>query len=174
MLVTILDLKQETGLTAPAIRSAIAAAGVALHPPADGERGGRYDHDAAIAAIKGNVSFGHVAEHAASGRGVVTDASFNSLAGARSRVEMAKAERMELENDVRTGKLVDREAVTATGVELIVRVRTALLSVGTRAAAQVVGKSDHLAVAEIINATVREVLGELATHDQFNEHVLNG
>ena len=162
MLVTVMQLKSETGLTAPAIRNAIASAGVAVHAPTPGERGNRYDHDAAIAAIKGNVSFGHVAEHAASGRGEVTDTSFNSLAGARARVELAKAIRMGQDNDVRTGKLVERQAVTDSIVEIVVRVRTALLGIGTRAAPLVIGDTDMLSVITKINAAAREFWPSLA------------
>ena len=163
--VSVKQLKIDTGLSVPTIRDACRRAGVP-------SIAGHFDRDAALAAVRSQVDPARVAGHAVAGLGNVP--VVNSYADARARSETARAEKLELETSVRRGELVERAVVQATGVDFIVRVRTALLSVGSRAAPQVIGKTDHLTIADIINVTVREVLGELATHDQFNEHVLNG
>lgn len=165
-LVSAKQLKTETGLSVPTIRDACLRSGVA-------ETDGFYDRDAAIAAVKGNVDPSRVSGHAASGLGGQSGSAISALAISRARAEEARARKLETENARIDGTLVERAAVIAAGCDLIARVRGALLSVGQRAAPVVSGLTDHLTIADAINAAVREVLGELADHDAFNLAVLS-
>jgi hypothetical protein len=164
-LVSAKQLKIDTGVSVPTVRAACARAGVL-------SQNGNYDRDAAVAAIKAHVDPARVAGHRASGLGDQSGSEIKTLASARARAEEARARKLEVELEKSEGRLVERDAVIAAGCELIARVRGALLSVGQRAAPKVSGLSDHLTIADAINSAVREVLGELADHDAFNDAVL--
>ena len=163
--VSLKRLKTETGLSIPTLRDACRRAGVP-------EDAGCYDRDLALAAVRAQVDPARVAGHAVSGLGNVPIA--NTYADARARSETARAEKLELETLVRRGELVERAAVTASCTEIVVRVRTALLGIGTRAAPLVLGKTDLLETINTINAAARQVLGELADDQSLNDAVLNG
>ena len=160
------QLKAETRLSVPTIKSACERAGV----PAVA---GNYDHDAALAAIRNEVDPARTAGHALGGLCDLTPtAPVTAYASARARSEEARASKLELDASLRIGRLVEREAVTAALVEIVVKVRTALLGIGSRAAPLVMGRSDMLEIAEIINGAAREVLGELADDQTLNDAVL--
>ena len=160
------QLKAQTGLSVPTIRAACERAGV----PAVA---GNYDHDAALAAIRAEVDPARTAGHAVSGLGNVSPtAPVSAYASARARSEEARAAKLELDAALRSGRLVEREAVTAALVEIVVKVRTALLGIGTRAAPVVIGKTDMLEIADAINDAARDVLGELADDQSLNDAVL--
>ena len=164
-LVSVKQLKVETGLSIPTIRDACRRANVACNA-------GHFDRDAALAAVRSQVDPARVAGHAVSGLGNV--AVPNTYADARARSETARAEKLELETSVRKGELVERQAVTDSITEIVVRVRTAILGIGTRAAPLVLGDTDMLSVITKINHAAREVCAELADHDVLNDAVLNG
>ena len=164
--VSVKQLKAETGLSIPTIRAACERAGVPTVA-------GAYDHDAALAAIRAEVDPARTAGHALGGLGDLTPtAPVSAYASARARSEEARASKLELDASLRIGRLVEREAVTAALVEIVVKVRTALLGIGSRAAPLVMGRSDMLEIAEIINGAAREVLGELADDQTLNDAVL--
>lgn len=126
-------------------------------------RGG-YDFDAAVAAVNANADPARVAGHA-----VTRDngAASSPMMEARVHFETLKAKRLEIENAKAEGQLVSREAVTATGVHIITTARTALLTLGYRAAEKVAGKTDVREIARLIDAEVRDVLGALADETKF-------
>ena len=160
------QLKALCGLSIPTIRAACDRAGVAAVA-------GNFDQDAALAAIAAEVDPARTAGHALSGLGDVSPtATVSAYASARARSEEARASKLELDAAIRTGRLVEREAVTAALVEVVVKVRTALLGIGSRAAPIVSGKTDLLEIADAINACAREVLGELADDQSLNDAVL--
>jgi phage terminase Nu1 subunit (DNA packaging protein) len=166
MLVSAKAVKVITGVSVETVRAACERAGVVIHP------GRLYEQDAAVAAVASHADPARIAGHAASGLGNAQSAEISTLASARARAEEARAKKLETENARTEGLLVERAAVVAAGCDLIARVRGALLSVGQRAAPVVSGLTDHLVIADAINASVREVLGELSDHDLFNDAVL--
>ena len=168
MLVSAKTIKQITNVSVPTVRHACERAGVVIHP------GHLYERDEAVAAVASHADPARIAGHGASGLGNAQSAEISTLASARARAEEARARKLETENARTEGLLVERAAVVAAGCDLIVRVRGALLSVGQRAAPVVSGLVDHQAIADAINAAIREVLAELSDHDLFNEAVLNG
>jgi len=89
------------------------------------------------------------------------------LRDARTRHEDLKARKLELETGQLEGRLIDREAVTATGLHIITTARTALLSLGHRIAEKVANKSDIKEIARIVENEVRDVLGALADEKTF-------
>ncbi|SRR5258708_23566122 len=165
-LVSAKQIKIDTGISVPTVRAACALAGVPVHS------GNLYDRDAAIAAVRANAEPGRLTGHAAAGLGNVQGPEIATYASARTLVAGLQARKLQLEIETSEGRLVDRASVVAAGVDLITRVRGALLSVGTRSATSVAGKTDALEIATIINGTVFEVLAELADHDVFNDAVL--
>jgi hypothetical protein len=90
-----------------------------------------------------------------------------SLTDARVRHEELRARKLEIENAKAEGRLIDREAVTATGAHIIATARTALLSLGYRLAEKVAGKTDLREIATIIENETRDVLGALADESKF-------
>ena len=160
------QLKVETGLSVPTIRSACERAAVPSHA-------GNFDHDAALAAIRDNVDPARTAGHALGGAGDLSpSAPVSAYASARARSEEARAQKLELDAAIRSGRLVERESVTLALVEIVVKVRTALLGIGSRAAPLVIGRTDMLEIAEIINGAARDVLGELSDEQSLNDAVL--
>jgi hypothetical protein len=89
------------------------------------------------------------------------------LRDARTRHEDLKARKLELETGQLEGRLIDREAVTATGMHIITTARTALLSLGHRIADKVANKSDTKEIARIVENEIRDVLGVLGDPDKF-------
>ena len=164
--VSVKQLKAETRLSVPTIKAACERAGVP-------NVAGAFDHDAALAAIRAEVDPARTAGHAVSGLGDLTPtAPVSAYASARARSEEARASKLELDAALRTGRLVERESVTLALTEIVVRVRTALLGIGTRAAPIVIGKTDMLEIADAINAAARDVLEELADDQSLNDAVL--
>lgn len=90
-----------------------------------------------------------------------------ALTDVRRRHEDLKARQLELEIAQQEGRLIDREAVTATGAHIIATARTALLSLGHRVATKIAGKTDVKEIARIVEAEVRDVLGVLGDPDKF-------
>ena len=158
---TIQRIADATGVDQATVRRALALSGLKAG------RGG-YDFASAVGIVRANADPARIAGHAASGRGEggSTD-SVSTLADARARSEMMRARKLELENAKAEGKLIDREAVTATGAHIIATARTALLSLGYRLAEKVAGKTDIREIAGLIEAEVRDVLGVLADETKF-------
>jgi hypothetical protein len=165
-LVSAKQLKAETNLSIPTIRAACLRAGVAVID-------GLFDHDSAIAATQTRVDPSRVAGHAANGHGDQPHSSaITTLADSRAYGERMRARKIEIEVLQAEGRLVERAEVIATGRDLIVKVKSALLNLGTRAAPQVVGNDDIADIARKINDHVRAVLGELSGEDVWNDSVL--
>jgi hypothetical protein len=165
-LVSAKQLKAETHLSTPTIRAACLRAGVRMEA-------GLFDHQAALAAIRSEVDPARVAGHAASGLGDQPHGSaITTLADSRAYGERMRARKIEIEVLQAEGKLVDRDEVIATGRDFIVRVKSALLNLGTRAAPHVVNNSDIADIARKINEQVRSILGELSSEDVWNDSVL--
>lgn len=89
------------------------------------------------------------------------------LTDARTRHEGLKARKLELETGQLEGRLIDREAVTATGAHIIATARTALLSLGYRVAEKIAGKTDVKEITCIVEAEICDVLGVLADETAF-------
>lgn len=111
--------------------------------------------------------------HAANGRGEGGDASFNEIAAANAEHKRLQTEKIRISNAKALGKLVDREAVTQTGIRIIAEARTALVTVGYRAAPKLVGKTDPAEIAGIIESEIIACLGELSDDTAFLARVLD-
>ena len=114
-----------------------------------------------------------IAGHAASSgkKTSATDAT-STLATARARAEEARANKLELEIDVRRGQLVEREAVENTLLDVIARARTQLLNIGHRCASKLVNMGDETEIARIVNAEARLALSELSDVNRLTEEAL--
>jgi len=85
---------------------------------------------------------------------------------ARQRFEELKAQKLELEIAVTEGRLIDRQAVTDTGVRLLTEIREAFLRLGRRVADQAVGK-DAREIARLVESEARTILEDLADEKRF-------
>jgi hypothetical protein len=158
---TIQKIAEETGVNQATVRRALAAAGLTAG------RGG-YDFAQAVDIVSALADTARVVGHAANGRGEGgSTAAASALAEAKVRRESLQARRLEIENAKAEGRLIDREAVTATGAHIIATARTALLSLGYRVAEKVAGKADVREIARIVDDEVRAVLGVLADETAF-------
>lgn len=126
-------------------------------------RGG-YDFAEAVAAVNANADPARVNGHAVT-RGNAGNGG--AMMDARTRHEELKARKLEIENQKLEGELISRAAVTATGIHIITTTRTALLTLGYRLAEKVANKSDVREIAGIVDAEVRDVLGELSDETKF-------
>lgn len=159
------ELKALTGRSVPAIRNACERAGVPL-------RDGLYDREAALAAIESEIDPARVAGHGSRGLGDARETEVSSYATARARAEAARAEKLELEVLQTRGALVEREAVTEAGRNLVFRVREDLLALGQRVAPKIIGMTDEATIAKTINEQVRLLLGAMAEAARFEREVL--
>lgn len=91
---------------------------------------------------------------------------------AQSALDAERMRKLKLANDREEGALISRAAVEATAVAVVKKARVALLSLGARIAPLVVGEDDANAVAKIIDAEVRAVLGSLADEADMVAEVL--
>lgn len=158
---TIQQIADATGVNRTTVKRALNAAGLKAG------RGG-FDFDAAVQVVRDNADPARIAGHAANGRGEGGNSDATStLAEARARAENLRARKLEIETAKAEGRLIDREAVTATGTHLIASARTALLALGYRLAEKVANKSDVREIARIIEQEVRDVLGVLADESRF-------
>lgn len=126
-------------------------------------RGG-YDFAAGVAAVKAIADPARVIAHAVT-RGYGGNGS--EYSNARAHYERLRAQKLEIENRKLEGDLISREAVTATCISIIATGRTALLSVGNRAAEKVANKSDVREIARLIESEIRDVLGALGDEHKF-------
>lgn len=140
---------------------------------------GGYDLDDAMQAVRDHADPSLIAGHAINGRGEggesgdAKPSATSTLANAKARGEIARADKIELELAVRRGQLVERDAVINVASDLIARVRTGLLTLGYRIAPQIAGLTDQQAIARIINDDIRLALRELADADRFTNEVLS-
>jgi hypothetical protein len=150
---TIRQIADHLNVDPKTVRNAIAAAGL-------DEKAVTFDQGVEIAKA--------IADPARINGHQATRVSTNTaLTDARIRHEELRARQLEIANARAEGRLIDREAVTATGVHIIATVRTALLSLGYRLAEKVAGKTDVGEIARLIETDVRDVLGALADETQF-------
>lgn len=80
----------------------------------------------------------------------------------RARVAKAQADKLELEMQVRRGELLEREVVEAALVDIAAKVKNKVVSIPTRAAPLVVGRTTaeaEQAIRTITNETLRELAG---------------
>jgi hypothetical protein len=158
---TIQKIAEATGVNQATVRRALLAAGLRAG------RGG-YDFAQAVEIVNALADTARVVGHAANGRGEGgSTAAASALADAKVRRETLQARKLEIENAKAEGRLIDREAVTATGAHIIATARTALLSLGYRVAEKVAGKADVREIARIVENEVRDVLGILADETTF-------
>jgi hypothetical protein len=158
---TIQKIADATGLNQATVRRALKAAGLTAG------RGG-YDFTQAVETVNAIADTARIVGHAANGRGEGgSTAVASALGDAKVRREALQVRKLEIENAKAEGRLIDREAVTTTGARIIATARTALLSLGYRAAEKVVGKTDVREIARILETEVRDVLGVLADEAKF-------
>jgi hypothetical protein len=153
------DIADECGVDHRTVRRALERADLKAG------RGG-YDFDAAIAAVRANADPARLNGHA-----VTRDngAASSPMMEARVRHEALKARRLELENAKVEGELINRSAVIETCISIITTARTALLTIGNRAAEKVANKSDVREIARLIETEIRDVLGALGDEQKFLE-----
>jgi hypothetical protein len=155
---TIQKIADECGVDHSTVRRALERAGL------KSGRGG-YSFDEAVAAVKANADPARLNGHAVT-RG---NGDGGAMLDARTRHEHLKARRLEIENQKLEGDLISREAVTATCITIITTARTALLTIGSRAAEKVANKSDVREIARLIEFEIRDVLGALGDEQKFLE-----
>ena len=148
-------IADDLGVDPKTVRRALEAAGLAQDQVA-------VDFEAALKAIRPFIDNERVVEHQATR--ITTNPAIRD---ARSRVEELKAQKLALEIAKAEGRLIDRDAVTESGVRIISAVRTSLLALGYRLAPKVAGKTDPKEIARIVETEVRDVLGVLADETAF-------
>ncbi len=94
----------------------------------------------------------------------------SELSKVRIETERARIRKMTLENDERTGKLVDRATVTEAGEAFAATVRTSIMAVAPKIAPRLVGKTrDEIAGA--LEIELRHALGDLS---DVTNYILGG
>jgi hypothetical protein len=154
-------IAERCGVNQATVRRALASAGLKAG------RGG-YDFDAAVAAVNAIADPARINGHAVT-RGNVGNGG--AMQEARTRHEELKARRLEIDNAKAERELISRQAVKATCASVVAVTRTAVLTLGNRVAEKIAGLTDVKAIARIVDAQVRELLGELADADRFFEIV---
>ena len=81
---------------------------------------------------------------------------------ARARLATAQAERHEMENAARRGELAEVADVERTWIDMVMAVRSRLLSLPTKLAPQLVGISDPREIFAKLTEEIRVALTELA------------
>jgi|GEM_PF-2800936 len=157
---TFRKIADETGLDQATVRRALEAAGMS-----EAQAGAEFINAVEIARDWADTD--KVIGHSASGRGEGGNRTSSAYADAKAQSELHRARKLELQNAKLEGSLVDREAVTETGIRVLSEVRTAILSLGNRVAPNLVGKSDVREIARIIEAEARDVLTSLADEKKF-------
>lgn len=167
-------LKQRTGLSLPTIRKALKAAGV------HADSAGSFDEATALAAIAANVDPARTAGHAVGGKGDVAEASgagtrgaLSTLADAKTRSEIARADKLEIENRRRAGELVERAAVERAGIALFAQTRIALMAVGSKIAPKLLNIADALTAQRLVEDAIRAALEALADEHAAMAEVLS-
>lgn len=157
---TIRRVAEARGLDQATVRRAVIAAG--LDPRS-------VSFDRALQLVQSIADPARVIGHATSGRGEGGHTATEALADAKAHAARLSARKQELLNAKLEGSLISREAVTATGARILSEARTALLSLGHRIAPKVAGKTDTREIARIVEAEVRDLLGEIADDARFFE-----
>ncbi len=152
------EIADECGVDHRTVRRALERAGLKAG------RGG-YGYAEAVAAVNANADPARVNGHAATR--VSENGGGGKMLDARTRHEELKARKLEIENQKLEGELISREAVTATGIHIITTTRTALLTLGSRVAEKIAGKTDVREIARLVDAEVRDVLGVLSDPETF-------
>ncbi|MDX2277920.1 MAG: hypothetical protein NW206_20920 [Hyphomonadaceae bacterium] len=155
-------LADETGLDQATIRRGLAEAGTS-------EQACEANFAQALEIVRALADTARVVGHAANGRGEGGGAEVSAFADAKARREIQQVRKLEIQNAKAEGRLIDREAVTATGMHIIATARTALLSLGYRIAEKVADKTDVNEITRIVENEVRDVLGVLADEEAFFE-----
>jgi hypothetical protein len=156
---TIQQIADQTGVNQKTVRRALEAAGLDAKA---------VTFEQALPVVRAIADADRVLGHAAAGRGDGGETGgVSPYAQAKAQAELERARKLQIQNARAEGKLIDREAVTETGVRIIVTARTALLSLGYRLAEKVAGKTDISEITGIIESEVRTVLGEIADEQQF-------
>jgi hypothetical protein len=150
-------IADETGLDQATARRALAASNMS-------EQDCEADFAKAVETVSALADTDRVMGHAANGRG--EGGHISELAAAKGEAEKYRAEKLRLQNAKLAGHLVDRDAVTETGVRMLAKIRTTFLALGHRVADKAVGK-DAREIARIVEAEVRGVLAGLADEEKF-------
>lgn len=125
------------------------------------------DFEAAVDAVSTYADTDRVIGHASNGRGEGGNRLSSDYTNAKAQLDLHRVRKLELQNAVLEGSLIDRDDVTETGSRIIASVKVGLLALGYRVADKVAGKSDTTEIARIIETEVRDVLGVLADPDRF-------
>jgi len=134
---------------------------------------GRFDPAPALAAIRQGLDLDKAAGHRLVGRGERMDpAPVSGLTAARERQAIAAADARELANAERRKTLVDREAVKLALDDILVRVRSAVLSVAGRSAPKVAAVADVAICRQILDNELRAALSDLAAADDIHQAFL--
>jgi len=157
---TIRKIADESGLSQTTVRRALEGAGMS-------ELRAGEDFTKAVEIARNWADSDRVLGHFASGRGEGGNRASSAYSDAKAQSELHRARKLELQNAVLEGSLIDRQSVTDTGARIIAEVRTTLLSLGHRIAPNVVGKTDQREVAQIIETAIRDALGSLSDEKRF-------
>lgn len=133
---------------------------------------GKWPVSEAMALLNAEIENDKVAGHNSIGRGNVESPEITSLSRARATAEQARAQKLLFDLEIKRGNYVPLDQVKEAGQDLCARVRTAFASIGHRVAGRVLGETDPLGVAEIINAEAISILAELSDAGRFVDSLL--
>ena len=133
------------------------------------ERDGRklYDATEARTVLSAAIDPARATGNRLAGRaGGAVAPEISELSKVRIETERARIRKMQLENDERTGKLVDRATVTEAGEAFAATVRTSIMAVAPKIAPRLVGKTrDEISAA--LEIELRHALGDLSDVTNF-------
>lgn len=124
------------------------------------------DFEEALRIVRNWADTDRVIGHAANDRGDGGNRTNSAYSDAKAQSELHRARKLELQNAKLEGSLVDRQAATDTGVQVLAEVRTAFLSLSIRIASKLIGKSER-EITAVIDAEVRDILSGLADDAKF-------
>ena len=130
-----------------------------------------YDASEARAVLSAAIDPARATGNRIAGRaGGAVAPEISALAAAKLETERARTRKMTLENDVRTGKLIDRALVTEAGEDFAATVRTSIMAVAPKIAARLVGKTRD----EIAGALEVELRYALTDLSDVTNYILGG
>lgn len=137
----------------------------------ESDEAGTYDLDEALAALESAASPGHAlgklttpnnrrAEHS----DVVAE-----YATARQELLREQMRKLQIANDARAGKLIDRDVAAATALKIAADIKRGLEGLGRDLSEQLVDMSDSKAIRRIIDDEVSRILSRLAAEPDLDD-----
>lgn len=133
---------------------------------------GRWHAETAREILAAEADPARIAGHNHRGRGSITSPELSTLSQANAEKAREQARKIKLENAKRAGELVALEDVKRAGENIVVRARSAFLTVGRRVSDKLLGIRDRTEIERVIEDEVRAILRELASPEEFIDSLL--